>query len=1146
MTDVSGAQPEVVFRMLGPLEVWLGGAPVRIGGRRQRALLTMLLLNANRVVARERLIEELIDDVRAETADRTLRVQVWRLRSALTVAGSGEPRLVAPGYRLRVDPGELDVQVFERLVEEGRGAARDGDHDLATRRLHEADALWRGPPLPDVASEPFARSEVDRLVDLRLTAIEERIDADLALGRHYELVPELEGWIGENPLRERLRGQLMLALYRSGRQAEALATYRAGRSRLVEELGIEPGPALRALEQAILQQNPSLSAPAAMVEPEQTAAAGDKPPAPADSRQPRPSRGHHVWRWTAAIVAATAVVAAVAVAPDLGRSARRQHVAVRGDALVLVSVSGHRTEASLKLASAPSDMAAAFGSIWVSEPAAGVLIRVNPATRRVLATIPVGTRPDQLAAGGGSLWALDPATRTVSAIDPAADTVAQTITVPGDPTALAFAAGSLWVADATAGKVSRIDPGTGTVVGTVRTGGNPSALTTSGGSVWVAGDSSGAVSLIAARSGVVERTLRVGDAPAVEAPSTGAAWILDTLDATVSRLDAHARAVAATAAIGGAPTTLAAAGGKLWVGDEKQGVVHALNPQTLTPLATVRLGGAVTSLASDRGLWVAVDARTGAQGGGALRAVGSYAVIDTIDPASSTSWNVPAPQALGLTNDGLVTLDHVGGAAGTRLVPDLATALPLPGNAGRTYTFTLRPGIDYSTGEPVRASDVTHSFERLFAIRSLGASLFSAIRGAAACTRSPAHCDLSHGIVADDQAGTVTFHLVRPDPDFLYKLTVSYAYVLPATTPEREARTPLPATGPYMITHYVPGTTLTLARNPAFHEWSAAAQPTGVPDRIDIDLGLSGARAAGAVAAGQTDFDPNLGGLPSLGARAFAGHHPAQVHAGAAMVTGFLFLNVNVPPFNRVVVRRALNDAYDRTAAVTGWGGSLAAQPVCQLLPPGIAGYRRYCPYTGTPAADGRWAGAAMSRARRLVERSGTRGMKVTVWNATPSPAGSIAETRLAVTALRRLGYRAKLRLLPVSTFYTYTNDSRNRAQVIDGGSGADYASADDFLGKFACRWFVPRDGLDTTDASEFCRPSFDRQVRRAASEQTRDPALADTLWARLDRELTDLAILVPTVTPRNVDLLSARARGYEYNPVWGVLLDQLTVRRGG
>ena len=146
------------------------------------------------------------------------------------------------------------------------------------------------------------------------------------------------------------------------------------------------------------------------------------------------------------------------------------------------------------------------------------------------------------------------------------------------------------------------------------------------------------------------------------------------------------------------------------------------------------------------------------------------------------------------------------------------------------------------------------------------------------------------------------------------------------------------------------------------------------------------------------------------------------------------------------------------------------------------------------------------------------------------------------MAALRKLGYGASLRLLPVSTYFTYTGDSRNRAQVVDGGFSADYASAGDFIGKFTCGKFVARDGLDTTDDSEFCNVRFDRQVESAASLQATRPTAADRLWSRLDQKLTDLAIIVPTVTPNAVDLVSRHIHHYEYNPVWGALLDQLTI----
>ena len=147
------------------------------------------------------------------------------------------------------------------------------------------------------------------------------------------------------------------------------------------------------------------------------------------------------------------------------------------------------------------------------------------------------------------------------------------------------------------------------------------------------------------------------------------------------------------------------------------------------------------------------------------------------------------------------------------------------------------------------------------------------------------------------------------------------------------------------------------------------------------------------------------------------------------------------------------------------------------------------------------------------------------------------------VQTLRQLGYRASLRLLPDSTFFAYTNDSRNHVQVIDGGWSADYPSADDFIGKLACDYFVPGNGLATTDAGEFCDPGLDRQIARAAAQQATNPAAAAALWAQLDQKLTDLAIWVPTVTPNEIDFLSSRVRNYQYNPVWGALIDQFWIR---
>ena len=232
------------FRILGPLEVVDGDRSVPLGGGRQRALLALLLTRPNEVVSTDRLADELWGAHTPKRALNTIQYYVSQLRKALDA-----DRIVTrtPGYLIRIGPEELDLSRFERLVEDGTAEA-----------LHEALSLWRGPALGDLAYESFAREEAARLEELRLAAQERRIDADLDGGSSAELVAEIEQLTAEYPLRERLRGQLMLALYRSGRQAEALAAYQAARSTLVEELGIEPGPALQELERAMLRQDPSL------------------------------------------------------------------------------------------------------------------------------------------------------------------------------------------------------------------------------------------------------------------------------------------------------------------------------------------------------------------------------------------------------------------------------------------------------------------------------------------------------------------------------------------------------------------------------------------------------------------------------------------------------------------------------------------------------------------------------------------------------------------------------------------------------------------------------------------------------------------------------------------------------------------------
>ncbi|HEX8025759.1 MAG TPA: BTAD domain-containing putative transcriptional regulator, partial [Candidatus Limnocylindrales bacterium] len=254
------------IRVLGPIEADVDGAPVDLGGPKSRAVLALLVLEANRAISTDHLIEQLWGDEPPASAEATLQSYVSRLRRAL---GADVIESTGGGYRLRLDPERLDIARAEGLATMGREALAAGDATGAARQLGEALALWRGVPLGDLATEAWALPEVERLSNLRAGITEDRIDAELELGRHAALVGELEALVDRSPLRERLRGQLMLALYRSGRQADALAAYHEARRTLDDELGLEPGRALQALEGAILRQDPALDpAPPAAAEAE--------------------------------------------------------------------------------------------------------------------------------------------------------------------------------------------------------------------------------------------------------------------------------------------------------------------------------------------------------------------------------------------------------------------------------------------------------------------------------------------------------------------------------------------------------------------------------------------------------------------------------------------------------------------------------------------------------------------------------------------------------------------------------------------------------------------------------------------------------------------------------------------------------------
>jgi YVTN family beta-propeller protein len=735
------------------------------------------------------------------------------------------------------------------------------------------------------------------------------------------------------------------------------------------------------------------------------------------------------------------------------------------------------------------------------------------------------------------VWVANSLDGTVSRIDPGTDGVVQTTRVGSDPSGIAVARSRVWVASHGDGTLDALDATTGHLRRRLAVGDGPSDVATAGGSIWVADDIAGTVARLDANTGAAEDVVHVGDAPTTLVGSAAGVWVLDRLDSTISHIDPATDSVVSTTPLRGDAEAVVRAARGAWVADGSTGRLLRVDGRTGEVAQTIDLHARAVALASTRtGVWVAFAGAGAAHRGGTLRIVSTSPSVDSLDPASSNSPNLG--NVFNLTNDGLVTLDHAAGPDGTRLVPDLAVTLPRPANGGLVYSFRLRPGIHYSTGGTVRPSDVRRSFERLFELGSAGTAYYASIVGASTCSRR--RCNLAAGIAVDNRAGTVTFHLAHPDPDFLYKLTLPFADVVPASTAAHPRF--IASTGPYEVGRYVAGHRLLLVRNPRFRQWSIAAQPAGFPDRIAVKLGAAAPVAAAAVAAGRADFVSSLGVLPPAERTFFLIRHPERAQINPTLGTNFLFLNVNVPPFDDVRVRRALNFALDRARIVAADGGRSAAEPACQVLPPRLPGYQPYCPFTVPRRPDGLWHGPDLARARRLVAASHTTGMRVRVWD-TLGPPVFLREGQATVTALRELGYRASLRLLPDSRYFAYTNDSRHRAQVIDGGWSAEYPSADDIIGKLTCRYFTPGDGVETTDAGELCNRALDRQVARAAALQTIDAPAANRLWAHLDRLLTDRAVWLPTVTPNEIDLLSARVANYQYNPVLGALIDQLWVR---
>jgi DNA-binding SARP family transcriptional activator/ABC-type transport system substrate-binding protein len=898
------------FRVLGPLEVVGDEGPISLGGGKQRALLALLLLHANEVVSRDRLLDELWRE-RAHEAGHSLDVQVARLRKALP-----PDRLLtrAGGYVLRVEPGELDSQRFEELLQQGRA-----DGDLS--RLREALALWRGQAYADVAYEDFARLESARLEELRLATVEARIDAELASGRADALIPELEQLTARHPLRERLRGQLMLALYRSGRQVEALQVYADVRKRLVDELGLEPGPQLQQLERAILRQDPSLEA------------------APIARRRSRR-------RYLYAVPVAAAVVVAAVLAATHGSNPPRAAATASPQSVAFVSASTRKLVRETPARAIVLERFG-FGSLWALA-VDGELTRIDPHTGNVLATIGTGVVPNGLAAGLGSVWVTDSGSPTLLRIDPRQNVVADKIGLPTKDTQPVTATGgvvtgdgSVWVGQGQLNPFSwldRIDPATGRVEKRILIPGGAGygdEIAYANGQVWVGGGGSRNVTHVDPATNSIVDHAELDTFVCCVAAGGGYGWAITTDDHTVWKIAPNGSQVASYK-LAARPENLAYSDGAVWVAGGDTGAVIRIDAVTGARRRYV-VGHHTIGMAVANGV-VAAGVQPTSQDvlatvrGPALHVLLREQWLSATDPVFTPSWNAAASQLAYATCARLYNYRDATGDAGRKLVPELAAGPPLVSNGGRTYRIRIRPGFRFSppSDESVTAESMRYTLERTLSPKLLGRgsgiSLLSDVFGATEFEAGKT----AHVAGLERRGDMLVIRLARPVPDLPRRLAMTAFCAVPLGTPALANGVPaaLPSAGPYYVAA-TGGEATVVRRNPNYR----GPRPHRVPTIVytsDIEPGRAIALIGGGKGDYVSEYDPAL-----------ASDAPAARAAGSRyrLLPGtsgsYLALNANRPLFHNPSWRRAVQLGFNRAQ----FAALDFSRPASDLLPPALAGH---------------------------------------------------------------------------------------------------------------------------------------------------------------------------------------------------------------
>jgi peptide/nickel transport system substrate-binding protein len=457
----------------------------------------------------------------------------------------------------------------------------------------------------------------------------------------------------------------------------------------------------------------------------------------------------------------------------------------------------------------PGAMAVGAGSVWTANTSDGTVSRID-LERDHVATIDVGQDVTGLAYGAGALWVAG-GNRALTRIDPGRNKVARRIDVGNGPRGVAVGFDAAWVTLGVDGRLARIDLTTGRHRSIPIP--DPGAIAAGAGAIWVASESAGTVMRVEPRSAAVVQPIRVGNAPSAIAVGHGAVWVANRDDGTVYRIDPAANTVTDAIRVGPEPTALAVTPDGVWVGSAGDATVTRIDPTTRQPRERIAVRSSPQGMAAlGDVVWVAAGPSPQSHRGGTLRVMLDHVGVDPV----TAGYDPTVIPLVTLVYDGLVGYRRIGGAAGNELVGDLATRVPDPSADRRSYVFTLRPGLRYSDGTPVRAGDFRASMERM--LRTVGREFpfYDSIAGAVRCERDPRRCDLRRGIVTDERARTITIHLAHPDANLIWYLAVPLAAIVGPERPvPATARVPL-GTGPYRVARFDKRRGPLLVRNPRF------------------------------------------------------------------------------------------------------------------------------------------------------------------------------------------------------------------------------------------------------------------------------------------------------------------------------------------